>query len=200
MKASLDISELVTTRISHDIIGNIGAVANAVELLEEGDLEFLDDIRSILKTSSAVLTARLKFFRMAFGLSNANLDDAHLVEKTTRDYLKTIGNQNFPIEAEFGNFSVANARILMLCFMVLADVIVKGGKIYAQEQGGKLSVWVGSDVKTSESKIADMKTVLSGERCQSAQLAPLSCLFSRLTADGRRLYFTDENGLRLDVE
>ena len=46
------ITELVCTRISHDIIGNIGAVANAVELLEEGDLDFLDDIKSILKNSS----------------------------------------------------------------------------------------------------------------------------------------------------
>ena len=48
------ISELICTRISHDLIGNIGAVANAVELLEEGDMDFLDDIRSILKTSSQV--------------------------------------------------------------------------------------------------------------------------------------------------
>ena len=31
------VCELVCTRLSHDIIGNIGAVANAVELLEEGD-------------------------------------------------------------------------------------------------------------------------------------------------------------------
>ena len=84
------ISELICTRISHDLIGNIGAVANAVELLEEGDMDFLDDIRSILKVSSQVLAARLKFFRMAFGLENANLEDASLVRKTTADYLKTI--------------------------------------------------------------------------------------------------------------
>ena len=39
------IAELVCTRISHDLIGNIGAVANAVELLEEGDTDFLDEIK-----------------------------------------------------------------------------------------------------------------------------------------------------------
>ena len=53
------VSELICTRISHDLIGNIGAVSNAVELLEEGDMDFLDDIKSILKTSSGVLSARL---------------------------------------------------------------------------------------------------------------------------------------------
>ena len=51
-----NMTELVCTRISHDVIGNIGAVANAVELLEEGDMDFIDDIRSILKVSSKVLT------------------------------------------------------------------------------------------------------------------------------------------------
>lgn len=69
-----ELAELICTRISHDVIGNVGAVANAVELLEEGDMDFLDDIRSILKISSSVLSARLKFFRLAFGLTNANLD------------------------------------------------------------------------------------------------------------------------------
>ena len=200
MNNGLDISELVTTRISHDIIGNIGAVANAVELLEEGDMDFLDDIRSILKTSSTVLAARLKFFRMAFGLSNANLDDVRLVEATIRDYLKTIGNQNFPIEAEFGAFSGSQARILMLSFMVLADVIIKGGKICSAIEGDKLYVWIAGEAKLAEGKVADMKRLLAGEECLSAQLAPLYCLRAYLAANGRVLHLSDENGLGLTVE
>ena len=48
------LSELICTRISHDLIGNIGAVGNAVELLEDGDMDFLDDIKSILQISSVL--------------------------------------------------------------------------------------------------------------------------------------------------
>jgi hypothetical protein len=59
------VSETILTRLSHDIVGNIGAVSNAVELLEEGDLDFIDDIKSILKTSSQTLANRMKFFRLA---------------------------------------------------------------------------------------------------------------------------------------
>ena len=69
------VCELICTRLSHDIVGNIGAVANAVELLEEGDMDFIDDIKSILGVSSKNLASRLKFFRMAFGLNNANLEN-----------------------------------------------------------------------------------------------------------------------------
>ena len=81
------VCELICTRLSHDIIGNIGAVANAVELLEEGDMDFIDDIKSILNVSSKTLSARLKFFRLTFGLNNANLENKETVVKTVQDYL-----------------------------------------------------------------------------------------------------------------
>ena len=38
------VSELICTRLSHDIVGNIGAVANAVELLEEDDMDFVTNV------------------------------------------------------------------------------------------------------------------------------------------------------------
>ena len=44
--AATKLSQIICTRISHDLIGNIGAVSNAVELLEEGDMDFMDDIKS----------------------------------------------------------------------------------------------------------------------------------------------------------
>ena len=52
MSTNIYISEIVATRLSHDLIGNIGAVANAVELLNEGDEEDREDIGNILNFSS----------------------------------------------------------------------------------------------------------------------------------------------------
>ncbi len=85
MENKINISQLICTRISHDLIGNVGAFANAVELMEDEDDEFLAEIKSTLKTSSQVLTARLKFFRMAFGLSNANLENIETVKKLPKN-------------------------------------------------------------------------------------------------------------------
>ena len=78
MNTNIYISEIVATRLSHDLIGNIGAVANAVELLNEGDEDDREDIGNILNFSSKVLSRRLKFFRLCFGMSNAAV-------KTTED-------------------------------------------------------------------------------------------------------------------
>ena len=111
------VSELICTRLIHDIIGNIGAVANAVELLEDGDLDFIDDIKSILSVSSKTLSARLKFFRMTFGLNNANLENNEIVIKTAQDYLLTLGNKDFPINLNFNITNTNNVKTYAISAM-----------------------------------------------------------------------------------
>lgn len=194
--AKAPVTELVCTRISHDLIGNIGAVANAVELMEDGDTDFMDDIKEILKVSSQVLSARLKFFRMAFGLHNANLTDSVLIEKTIRDYLNTIGNKNFPIELELGNYSIKYARIIMLAVMILADVIIKGGKIVVSEQNCKLFVNICDVSKTSAPKTEDILALLSGQKEEYlAQYAPVFYLRDLVKSSDLQLCIPDGDAL-----
>lgn len=189
---SPSVTELICTRISHDLIGNIGAVSNAVELLEEGDMDFLDDIRSILKTSSQVLSARLKFFRMAFGLVNANLEDKNLVVKTTEDYLKTIGNQNFPIMLEAGAFSPDSAKIFMICAMIMADTLIKGGNIKIFKDGGRFYAQV-SAPKLAGQKVSALAAILSGDNAEAAaQYAPAFYLRQLTGASSVKINVADE--------
>ena len=195
------IAELVCTRISHDLIGNIGAVANAVELLEEGDTDFLDEIKEILKVSSSVLSARLKFFRMAFGLDNANLTDMALVEKTTRDYLTTIGNKNFPIRFNMENFSVKYTRIMMLAVMILADILIKGGEINVFEQNCKLFVNISAVSKTSASKTEDILALLSGQKEEYlAQYAPVFYLKNLVNKSDMTLCLSEGDSLGFVID
>ncbi len=195
------IAELVCTRISHDLIGNIGAVANAVELLEEGDTDFLDEIKEILKVSSSVLSARLKFFRMAFGLDNANLTDMALVEKTTRDYLTTIGNKNFPIRLNMENFSVKYTRIMMLAVMILADVLIKGGEINVFEQNCKLFVNISAVSKISASKTEDILALLSGQKEEYlAQYAPVFYLKNLVNKSDMTLCLSEGDSLGFVID
>lgn len=124
------LSELICTKINHDIIGNVGAVCNAVELLEEGDLDFVDDIKNILKTSSEVLSSRLKFFRIAFGLSNTSTDN---IETIVGDYINTISSKNYPTSLSFSISNKENIKIMMLLTMILAEIMIKGGNITVQD-------------------------------------------------------------------
>jgi len=195
-----NVSELICTRISHDIIGNIGAVANAVELLEEGDMDFLDDIKSILKVSSSVLSARLKFFRMAFGLNNSNLEDINTVKSVTEAYLKTLGNSNYPINIDLELKSADFCRIAMLVIMILADVIIKGGKIEAREIDTGFVAIIHSENNLSVEKINNIKNILQNNNIEGmAQYAPVVYLQKVLNND-KKVHIIEENTFGLIIK
>ena len=195
-----EISEQVLTRVCHDVIGNIGAVANAVELLEEGDLDFLDDIKSILKTSSGVLSARLKFFRLAFGLSNANLTDMQFINKTASDYLSTIGNRNFPIELNAVGYPEKLARPVLLGIMIAADTMIKGGSITVEEQGNQLYITAKGNVNPSADKIRALQEYIANDMPPQAQFAPVAYLKEILKNSGYSLDMHENGNLELIIK
>ncbi len=194
-----NITELVCTRLSHDIIGNIGAVANAVELLEEGDIDFMDDIKSILKTSSSTLAARLKFFRMAFGLNNANIEDELLVKNIAQEYLYTLGNKDFPINLYFDVDDASKRKDALLMMMILADIIIRGGNIEVYYKNSCLVVQINASLKISTDKFDKIKNALyTNQYGQDASLAPLACLLAQekklnLSIDDNYIKITMEN-------
>ena len=168
MEDKINISELICTRISHDLIGNIGAFANAVELLEDEDDDFIDEIKNTLKTSSEVLTARLKFFRMAFGLTNANLENIETVKKVTEDYLQTL-NLNHPVKADIKIINSPFNRAVMLACMCAAEVIVRGGTVKVSSTRQAIIISAVSDSPLAQNKISAMQTVLEGFPCAGRQ-------------------------------
>lgn len=68
MPATPDLAALLGSRLCHDLIGPIGAIGNGVELLLLSRNGAEDEI-ALLSESVTALTARLRFFRIAFGLA-----------------------------------------------------------------------------------------------------------------------------------
>ena len=194
-----NVCELVCTRISHDIVGNIGAVANAVELLEEGDMEFIDDIISILKTSSITMSARMKFFRLAFGLSNPNLENEDFVKQTAQNYLLTIGNKDYPITLDFNIKDVAKRKAALVMVMIMADLLIRGGNISIWDDNDSLIAQIGVGAKLSDDKLNKVKKALSTDLLDDAVLAPISAL--KDMTKGQKINLVDDNGfIKLMVE
>ena len=200
MEQNINLTEAVCTRISHDLIGNIGAVANAVELLEEGDMDFLSDIKSILKVSSGVLSARLKFFRMAFGLSNAGLENMETLKHVCADYLATVGSRNTPVSLAFSLKTPELGRWAMLAVMVLADALIKGGIIEVGDDGKRLVAAVDT-LDLSAEKVDRMLEISQGRQPENlAFYAPLLYLRHITGEAGRNLRILNQNGLAVLVE
>lgn len=169
-----ELSELICTRISHDLIGNIGAVANAVELMDE-DPEAIDDAKPILSISSKVLTARLKFFRLAFGLNNTGVKTTAEIIKQSEEYIATIGSHTSPIKLNFNFSTPALYKIVMLGIMIMADVFIRGGELNIAETANGLTFTADSQSTLSSGKLAIMQEVLNAEMPAEnpAQSAPL---------------------------
>lgn len=169
-----ELSELICTRISHDLIGNIGAVANAVELMDE-DPEAVDDAKPILSISSKVLTARLKFFRLAFGLNNTGVKTTAEIIKQSEEYIATIGSHTSPIKLNFNLTTPALYKIVMLGVMTMADAFIRGGELSIAETASGLTFTADSQSALSAGKLAVMQEVLNGKMPEEnpAQSAPL---------------------------
>ncbi len=169
-----ELSELICTRISHDLIGNIGAVANAVELMDE-DPEAIDDAKPILSISSKVLTARLKFFRLAFGLNNTGVKTIAEITAPAEEYIATVGSRTAPIKLNFNISTPALYKIVMLGIMVMSDVFIRGGELSISETVNGLTFTADSQSALSAGKLAVMQKVLNAEMPAEnpAQSAPL---------------------------
>ena len=157
------LSEVIATRLSHDLIGNIGAVNNAVELLNEGDEDDKDDIRNILNFSSDVLSKRLKFFRLCFGLSNASVKSIDELYKITSDYLSTLGNPSQPIQLILEIETPSIYKVVMPAIMLMADTLIKGGKVIVKQNAVGIHVDVLSDATLNVHKFSEIDLILAGQ-------------------------------------
>ncbi len=69
MTAARSLSELVSSRICHDLISPIGAISNGVELI--GDLGEASPEMTLIGDSVGTAMAKVGFFRLAFGAADA---------------------------------------------------------------------------------------------------------------------------------
>lgn len=196
------LSQIICTRISHDLIGNIGAVSNAVELLEDGDMDFIDDIKSILQVSSEVLSSRLKFFRMAYGLDNANIENPEIIKNASEQYIKSVGNQkDYPVSLDIQLQDAANyGRMAMLGIMVMNDLIIKGGEISIIDKG-QLTIKVTSTHALSNERKSNILTIVRGELPENlAQYAPMIYLQTYAEEKGKKVRIIENDGLEIIVD
>jgi histidine phosphotransferase ChpT len=193
MLSSTELSEMICTRISHDLIGNIGAISNAVELLDE-DADSLTEIKPILDLSAHTLTARLKFFRLTFGLDNACPRTIADLEKTAAEYLSTIGGRQTPIILKLNLSTPRLYKIVLPAVMALSDVFIRGGELSVDEQKDGLMLTATSTSPLSTAKLDTYQAVLKGSLPEEnpSQTAPLLYLKEILSEKDVRIDLTFE--------
>jgi histidine phosphotransferase ChpT len=151
----LDLAALLCSRVCHDLISPVGAIANGLEVMEEGkDEETSKFAMDLIKKSAKTASAKLQFCRIAFGAAGsagAQIDtgDAEKVSRGLMEDEKTKIAWNLP------RVLLAKNRVKLLLNMMLlaAQAIPRGGQITVDPIGSGDTVGFRISVAGTNAKV-----------------------------------------------
>lgn len=135
---SIDMLEVLASKICHDLISPIGAVNNGVELLEELGTDAGPEATSLIAFSAQQASAKLQAFRLAYGVggadSNIKPEDVYKTIDilTAQDKkIKQEWNPNTPlgINPATGERPKGFCKILVCSILLGMECLPKGGTI-----------------------------------------------------------------------
>ena len=129
MAADLDFASFLSSRLCHDLLSPIGAFSNGLELLEdENDAQMRARCMELLHESARSSVAKLRYFRLAFGMAGGYGDTVDLSE--AQGIVEAMfGGARTRIEwmAEATTIGKPVMRLLLNLVLVAGDALVRGG-------------------------------------------------------------------------
>lgn len=126
-----DLSQLLGSRLCHDLVSPLGAIGNGVELLEMSPdfpgIGACPDLKLIAESVSAA-RARIQVFRVAFGQAQGEQRMSRAGLAQLLDGFAAQGRMKIRLDAE-GDFARAEARMVMLAVMCLDCAVPWGGRV-----------------------------------------------------------------------
>ncbi|MDD9910586.1 MAG: histidine phosphotransferase family protein [Ahrensia sp.] len=135
--SALDVAALLASRVCHDIISPVGALANGLEVLEEDQGEEMREFAmELISKSAKSASAKLKFSRVAFGASGSagSSIDSGEAEEVVRGYMD---GEKAEMTWEGTRSLVPKNRIKLLLNLILLGIgaIPRGGNLGIQIHG-----------------------------------------------------------------
>jgi histidine phosphotransferase ChpT len=134
---------LLVGRLCHELIGPAGAVENGVELIGDGDQDFGTEALALVADSARRMTARLQFYRFAYGLAGEDWAGAPPGELAGRYFASE------KIACDYGGavraLSPATQKLACNLLLVGAAALPRGGRLALDVMAGELSLEAAGD-------------------------------------------------------
>jgi histidine phosphotransferase ChpT len=190
--SDLDLAALLCSRVCHDVISPVGAIANGLELYDDPEMDeetkatALDMVRSSARTAGA----KLKFCRIAFGAAGSagaliDLSEAGEVAKAF------VGDEKVKLDWQAPRENRPKQQVKLLLNMLLLGLsgIPRGGVVTVTVNGDAFEVRAaGERAKVSE----PLAEVLAGK-------ADLATLDARLVQPYYAKQLAEAAGLSLSM-
>jgi histidine phosphotransferase ChpT len=189
--SDLDLAALLCSRVCHDIISPVGAIANGLELMDDPDIDAamkataLDMVRSSAKTA----TAKLKFCRIAFGASGsagAQIDMGEAGEMAKA----FVGEEKIRLDwqAPRENRPKAEVKLVLNMMMLAMAGIPRGGVVTVNVDGRSFAVKAQGERSKVPQAMADVLTGVAAIETLDARM--VQPYYSKLLAESAGLSLT----------
>jgi histidine phosphotransferase ChpT len=138
---SLQMKEMLFSKMTHDLVSPAGATENGLELLEEESGEMAAEALQLVKQSAAQVSARMRVYRLCFGTAGAAAGmDLHTMQHTLNAFFKFEEKYTLRFEACVGELSPEAKKLLLNIVLCVADALMYGGEILIAWQQGVMTV------------------------------------------------------------
>jgi histidine phosphotransferase ChpT len=145
MISQTDLAAMLCSRLCHDMLSPVGALANGLELLaEEKDPQMRAQVVDLLEQSAKISTDKLKFFRLAFGAAGGfgeaiPIDEARAVIDALAGDAKKVEVHWAIAEPSLPKPAV---KVLLNLAQIALDALVRGGTldIGAERRDGAVEI------------------------------------------------------------
>ena len=141
--SDLDLSALLCSRVCHDVISPVGAIANGLELMDdpENDAEMKASALDMVRSAAKSATAKLKFCRIAFGAAGSA--GAQIDMGEAGDIAKAfVGEEKVKLDWQVPreNRPKQDVKLLLNMLLLAIEALPRGGLITTMAEGAGFMV------------------------------------------------------------
>ena len=155
-------SEILISKICHDLVSPVGAVNNGIEFLADMGAEGLEDGLGLIQHSAKQASVRLQLFRMCYGAGGSDSKvTGKMIYETFQNYIEgTKVSMEWDLMNAMPDFDPpAGYMKTLLNIMVMAhESMPKGGVVKVDTDGDTMVVMgVGDTVKLKEGALEGVR-------------------------------------------
>lgn len=153
------VADFLASRLCHDLVGPISAVANGLELLAESP-QMEEEAVGLARRSAARATALIQFFRLAFGNAGNQIVRPQEAQAAAQGLFQDGRVKlDWSMTPETLALPAGAGKLLLNMILLAADALPRGGRILALTAGEGAAIRfavraTGTDAKLTEDEAA----------------------------------------------
>ena len=125
------VTEMLASRLCHDLVGPIGAVNNGLELMADEDLGMSDDALELSAKSARQAANILQYYRLAYGMAGARIGaDLGDLRELAAEFLATSkATLDWTIRRPHDDAPEGLGKLLLNMLVLAAEALPRGGTL-----------------------------------------------------------------------